>query len=432
CLDFFVHTPRQPQERRDDGLVKIHADFGGTLQAFHIGPGSVATPGFLPGLFALHDRFGTMPMTRLAEFAIHAAKAGVPVTGFQAKLGRIVEPILTASPEARALHAPDGALHTDGDLLTNPALADALDALASEGVRIGTEGEIAQAMLAAASGGHLTRDDLRSYTPQWRTPLMRTLGLPGGVQRTLALNPAPSAGGGLIAAILATYGTDKGYDALAFATALDRVDRRWREMGKPEGFDDGMLAGPPAAVASRGTTHLSVIDAEGMAVALTVSNGEGNGAIAPGCGFMLNNMLGEDDLLADGPGSWTPDKRLASMMAPTLVASEAGGLLALGSGGSNRIRSAMAQVMIRRLGGGEALEQAIHAPRLHVEAGHLDAEPGLEPEPLQQAFDDRRIWDEPSMFFGGVHGVERVVNRDGRVSIEGAGDDRRDGVFEGV
>jgi gamma-glutamyltranspeptidase/glutathione hydrolase len=89
----------------------------------------------------------------------------------------------------------------------------------------------------------------------------------------------------------------------------------------------------------------------------------------------------------------------------------------------------MAQVLLRWGVHGEPLEEAIRAPRLHVEEGHLDVEPGLDPEPLQRTFEDHRLWDEPSMFFGGAHGVERKVNADGRLSIEGAGDERRDGVF---
>ncbi|MEM1286281.1 MAG: gamma-glutamyltransferase [Pseudomonadota bacterium] len=437
CLDFFVHTPRNPTGKRHDGLEKIEADFGGVTQAFHIGPGSVATPGFLPGLFALHERFGTLPMSRLAERAIEHAKEGVAVTPFQARLAQIVVPILTATTDARALHAPDGALLKAGDTLANPDLADALDALAREGLRLATEGEIAHLMLSASAGGHLAGDDLRTYSLQWREPLTRSFAEPAGAAsspstaRTLFTNPPPSAGGGLLAAILARYNAHGSYDPLAFAKALDSVDRRWRELGKPEGFDDRMMVGEAAQIASRGTTHVSVIDKNGMTAAITVSNGEGNGAMVPGCGFMLNNMLGEDDLLANGPGSWEPDRRLASMMAPTLVGDRKGGLLTLGSGGSNRIRSALAQVLLRWRSGAR-LEDAIRAPRLHVETEHLDAEPGLDLDPLQRAFEDHEIWDAPSMFFGGVHGVERVVNADGRFSIEGAGDERRDGVFIGI
>jgi gamma-glutamyltranspeptidase/glutathione hydrolase len=440
CLDFFVQTPKRANGKRYDGLKEITADFGGVTQGFHIGPGSVATPGFLPGLFALHGRYGSLPMVRLAEFAIALAKEGVAITPFQAKLATIVEPILLATPEARALHTRDGTLLGAGDMFQNPALADALDAIAREGVRLATHGEIAHLMEEAVDGGHLTFEDISAYEPMWREPLTRsfsfadrppveTKGLARPVDRRLFSNPAPSSGGGLIAAVLATYQAGDRYDSLAFAKALDAVDTRWRKLGKPLGFDDRMMAGETASVTSRGTTHVSVIDQKGMAVAITVSNGEGNGTIVPGCGFMLNNMLGEDDLLADGPGSWEPDKRLSSMMAPTLVADDKGGLLALGSGGSNRIRSAMAQVLLRWGVHGEPLEEAIRAPRLHMEEGHLDVEPGDDPEPLQRALEDHRLWDASSMFFGGAHGVERRVNADGRLSLEGAGDERRDGVF---
>ncbi len=430
CLDFFVHTPKHPSARRDDGLSAIDADFGGVTQSFHIGPGSVSAPGFLPGLFALHERFGKLPLVRLAEFSIALAKEGVRVTPYQARLSQIVGPILHATPEARALHTRENKLFAAGDVFHNPALADALDAITREGLRIATHGEIAHLILDATNGGHLSLGDLQDYAPKWRDPLVRKLDR--GKDKPsldLATNPAPSAGGGLIAAVLGQYARGERYDPLAFAKALDAVDERWRALGKPQGFDDQMLPANPAMVAQKGTTHVSVIDKAGMAVAITVSNGEGNGTIVPGCGFMLNNMLGEDDLLPNGPGSWQPDRRLASMMAPTLVADACGGLLALGSGGSNRIRSAMAQVLLRWGAHGEPLEDAIRAPRLHVEEGHLDAEPGQEPEPLQRAFEDHRIWDEASMFFGGAHGVERRVNADGRVSLEGAGDARRDGVF---
>lgn len=430
CLDFFVQTPIALKGKRHDGLTEIDADFGGVKQTFHIGPGSVATPGFLPGLFALHERYGKLPMARLAEFAITTAKEGVQITAFQVKLSQIVEPILTATPEAKALFCDGDTLLGEGQVFTSPNFADALDAIAREGVRIATQGEIAHAMLQAASGGHITVDDFQHYAVEGRQPLQRSLARSKGLTPLdLATNPAPSAGGGLIAAILAQYRAGETYDPLIFAKALNRVDRRWRDLGKPLGFDDAMMASDPAQLATKGTTHVSVIDKAGMAVAVTVSNGAGNGAIVPGCGFMLNNMLGEDDLLADGPGSWRPDQRLASMMAPTLVADGKGGLLALGSGGSNRIRSAIAQVLLRWGVHGQALEDAIRAPRLHVEEGHLDVEPGFDPEFLQRAFEDHRIWEEPSMFFGGVHGVERRVKADGRVSLEGAGDERRDGVF---
>jgi gamma-glutamyltranspeptidase/glutathione hydrolase len=115
------------------------------------------------------------------------------------------------------------------------------------------------------------------------------------------------------------------------------------------------------------------------------------------------------------------------MMCPAMVGTADGALTALGSGGSNRIRSAILQTVLRLCRPEAALGEAIAAPRLHPEAGHLDFEDRFDGETraaLVAAFPDHRGWAEPSMFFGGVHAVRRAA--DG--TLEGAGDARRDGV----
>src|SRR5262249_20066293 len=121
--------------------------------------------------------------------------------------------------------------------------------------------------------------------------------------------------------------------------------------------------------AHRGTTHVSVIDRDGNAAAASLSNGEGNGSIVGSFGFMLNNMLGEEDLAPDGLGSWRDGVRLSSMMAPTIILQPDGAVIALGTGGSNRIRTAILQVAVNLLDHGMSLEDAVQAPRLHVEKG---------------------------------------------------------------
>ena len=177
---------------------------------------------------------------------------------------------------------------------------------------------------------------------------------------------------------------------------------------------------------SRGTTHLSVVDRLGNAAALTVSNGEGCGWVDPQLGFMLNNMLGEDDLMPHGIGSWTPDTRLSSMMAPTIVETKAGTLTALGSGGSSRIRSAILQVLVNRFGFGRPLDQAVASPRLHVERDRADIEPGFDEETaatISAIGAEPVVWQHPDMFFGGVHAVERSSSG----AVIAAADHRRDG-----
>ena len=100
---------------------------------------------------------------------------------------------------------------------------------------------------------------------------------------------------------------------------------------------------PPAY---RGTTQVSVIDADGNAASVSLSNGEGNGFIVGKFGFMLNNMLGEEDLASGRLDAWREGTRLSSMMAPTLILESDGAVTALGTGGSNRIRTAILQVAV--------------------------------------------------------------------------------------
>jgi gamma-glutamyltranspeptidase/glutathione hydrolase len=187
------------------------------------------------------------------------------------------------------------------------------------------------------------------------------------------------------------------------------------------------LGGRPTS--SRGTTHISVIDAEGNAASLTLSNGEGCGHVLPGTGIMLNNMLGEEDLNPGGFHRWREDIRVSSMMAPAL-AEHGGRLIALGSGGSNRLRTAILQTLCNLIDFGLAPEAAVEAPRIHLERGKLSIEPGLPPDTVRRLVDhwpNHQLWDDLNLFFGGAH----TVVYDGR-EFTGAGDPRRGGVLRVV
>jgi gamma-glutamyltranspeptidase/glutathione hydrolase len=176
---------------------------------------------------------------------------------------------------------------------------------------------------------------------------------------------------------------------------------------------------------NRGTTHMSVADRWGNVASLTVSNGEGCGHIVPGTGIMLNNMLGEEDLNPHGFQQWQLNTRLSSMMAPALIRKNDGTIIALGSGGSNRIRSAILQVIVNLLDYDMPLYEAVQHPRLHLENDLLSLEPGFDEEVLKTLLKDypaRKRWSEQSLFFGGVHAVQ--INDGGFV---GAGDARRGG-----
>jgi len=435
-FDFFVETPRKRRAEKEVEFFPIHADFGPAKQEFHIGLGSSATPGVVPGLFAIHEALCRLPMKRLVEPAARAARAGFPLSEFQAYLFTVIAPILTASEGVAHIFAPGGKPMQAGETFRNEELAETLFWLAEDGTRLFLDGDVGKAIVAQSLslGGHLTYDDLKHYRVALREPLYWT-----HASASVALNPPPAASGALIAYGLAYLEAlaDEGRarDALALRRAMEATNeaRATHGEGLAERLAGGVLAKElrearrhPAAY--RGTTHISVIDADGNAAAVSLSNGEGNGTIVGKFGFMLNNMLGEEDLAADGLHAWREGTRLSSMMAPTIILESDGTVTALGTGGSNRIRTAILQVVVNLLDRGMGLADAVEAPRLHVEkCGTVSFEPGL-PEAAQAEFlalgEKAHAWPQANLFFGGVH----AARRNPKGAVEGAGDPRRQGV----
>lgn len=430
-LDAFIQTPKRKRSLADVDIREIEVDFGQSTQKFHCGAGTIGTPGLVPGIFEAHSQFGRIPMTELAAPAIELARKGCIVTEFQAEVISYVEAIFTASEGARTLYTRDDRLVGSGGVLKNPDMADVLETMALEGPRFFQEGEVAQALLSL-DGGHLTAEDLKSYRPIGRKPLQFSR---RGIE--VDLNPAPSLGGVQIA--LALQALPANPDDRLLARCLFEVARIRKETDLDHHPAQGgkillnpsmvkrlqkTLAGHQAA--TRGTTHISVIDANGMGASFTLSNGEGCGLIVPGTGIMANNMLGEDDLVPDGVNSWAEDTRLASMMCPMALRRK-GELTMMGSGGSNRIRSALAQVALRLIDGEEALEPAVRAPRMHIDdTPHiLDFEDTGTDEwrdAMLTEFPSANAWPKQSMYFGGVHAVRQTRN-----GFEAAGDERRSG-----
>jgi gamma-glutamyltranspeptidase / glutathione hydrolase len=435
-FDFFVDTPLQRRAGGEVSFFPIHADFGPAKQEFHIGLGASATPGMAPGLFAVHEALCRLPMKRLVEPAVRAARAGFPLTEFQAYLFTVIAPILTASPGVAGIFAPGGKLMVAGETFRNHELAECLEWLAEDGARLFVDGDVGKTIVAESErlGGHLTYDDLERYRVELREPLYWR-----HRRAIVALNPPPAASGALVAFGLAYLEalTESGRaidaHALRQAMAATNEARVRHGEGLAERLAGGVLAQelrkaqahPPAY---RGTTQVSVIDADGNAASVSLSNGEGDGYIVGKFGFMLNNMLGEEDLSSGRLDAWREGTRLSSMMAPTIILEPDGTVTALGTGGSNRIRTAILQVAVNLLDHGMSLEQAVEAPRLHVERdGTISFEPGL-PEAAQAEFlaqgDKAHAWPARNLFFGGVH----AARRRGHGGLEGAGDPRRQGV----
>ena len=255
---------------------------------------------------------------------------------------------------------------------------------------------------------------MAAYKVHRRTPLARRF----GEVRVLG-NPPPSSGGPLLAFTLGLLedqpmsppwspGPDH---CVRLARAMQLTSQARRASGLLAGSDDIRVKAllsedfiadyraqlPGRAAKTGGTTHISVVDGMGNAAALSVSNGEGCGYMLPGFGFMLNNMLGEEELNPNGFFRWRPNSRLTSMMSPTLVHWPDGRLLALGSGGSNRIRNAVLQVLVNHLRLGLPLAEAVAALRIHMERDVLHIEDGHDDaivEHLGQAFPDHQIWPD--------------------------------------
>jgi gamma-glutamyltranspeptidase/glutathione hydrolase len=438
--DFFVQTPRRKRPLDEIELYPIFADFGTAKQEFHIGLGSLATPGTVRGLFDVHRELGSVPMCRIVEPAVAAARDGVRVNHLQSYIFGIVAPIYLATAGARALYAsPEDPqrLYGEGERMRQPELADTLERLATEGDRLFYEGEMARALVALCEhqGGQIDAEDLAGYRTCRRIPLRRDYR-----DARLYLNPLPSSGGLLIAFALALLAKhDLGGGAfgapghlLTLAQVMEQTNlARSTGPGDERLLRDDWVARYRRAVhghplATRGTTQVSVLDARGNAASLTLSNGEGCGHVLPGTGIMLNNMLGEEDLNPQGFHRWREDVRVSSMMAPT-IAEHAGRLIALGSGGSNRLRTAILQTLCNLIDFGMPPDAAVGAPRIHVERGKISIEPGFATDCVRLLTDHwphHQVWDEPNLFFGGTH----TVVFDGR-RFMGAGDPRRGGAL---
>ena len=430
-FDFFPQTPLQRAAKEE--FYPIEANFGNATQTFHIGLGSAAVPGSIAGAYAIHAALATLPMARLVEPALNAARAGVIVNDFQGYIFDIVRPIYSANSKTRRAYASA----VTGERLRQNKLADSLEAIAREGAQLFYAGDIAAQIVEASCshGGHLTQADLTAYEVQVRKPFEFDY---RGAQ--VFTNPPPSAGGLLIALTLkileaidlATFtpGSSDHLRLLRDAMSLTNAGRARLSAGKtpplPVEFTELVRIYQAeiltAAQFSRGTTHISVIDSQANSAAMTLSNGEGCGHLIADTGIMLNNMLGEEDINPAGVGNWPGNTRLGSMMAPTLI--EAGSKhYALGSGGSNRIRNAIAQVISQLLDFAQPPAAAVEFPRAHLEGELLSVETGFATRGiLNSSGGQLQEWESPNLFFGGVHLASLC---DG--VFDAAGDPRRGG-----
>ena len=419
-LDFFVEAPGRGAEPSSRGeLIECEVSFGDANQVFNAGAAACGVYGNPAGICEASARWGTVPLGELAAPAAALARDGVEINAQQAFVFELLEPILTSAPEGREHFAPGGTLLTAGDRFRDPELGNTIERLGAEGARPFYEGDIADAVVAflRERGGTVTHEDLRAYAPVDRKPIRaRYRG------RDILTNPPPNAGGILLALALQRLDAADGPPALADIVDVMEQVQAHRTPEFTNGLADPGYVDQFMAVHLGNTTHVSVMDGDGLAASVTCTNGEGCGLVVPGTGIHVNNIMGEEDLSPAGFHLAPPGTRMPSMMAPTVVLRDGEVELVVGSAGSNRIRSAILQVVVGVVDHGMAAREAILAPRVHFEEGIVYAEPGVPVEELEGY--EVVPFRELNLFFGGAQAIERDVATG---ALSGAGDPRRGG-----
>jgi gamma-glutamyltranspeptidase / glutathione hydrolase len=372
----------------------------------------VGVPGTVAGLSLALERFGSGKFT-LAELiapAIRLAREGVPVKDDLFDSLLLAQPRLAQWPSSvRIFLKPDGAPPAQGAILVQSNLADTLEAIGRDGPRAFYVGPIADKIVAAVrgAGGVMVRGDLENYGPVIRKPVRGTyrgydiVAMPppssGGIHLIEMLNilegyPSQRVSDGSAAALhLQIEAMKLAYaDRAAYLGDSDHVDvpLDWliskdhaaglRGLIDPKHTHPARELRPDIAVPGSGnTTHFSVVDQDGNAVAntYTLNFNYGVGLVAEGTGIMLNNEL--DDfaakpgapnafgLLGGAANAPAPDKRPLSSMTPTIVLKDGKPVLVTGAPGGSRIITTVLQVIVNALDGHKPIGDAVAAPRLH-------------------------------------------------------------------
>jgi gamma-glutamyltranspeptidase/glutathione hydrolase len=401
-----------------------------------IGYRSIATPGSVAGLVHAERRYGKLGLRRVLAPAIQLAQEGFQLTAEEAR--ELTDPDLARFPDSKRIFQRDGHLYKEGETFRQPELARTL-------ARIGADpdsfyhGKMAHELIddLKKGGALLTLEDLAQYTVVERAPVTGSFH-----DYTLISAPPPSSGG---IVLLSALNILEGYDLAklgdrtpesmhlvveAFRRAyMDRADylgdpdynripvaeltakkyaEAWRlsiagdaatpsdALRRPEGFLPPAPKTAGRRSESQDTTHYSVVDSEGNAVAVTTTLNDafGSRVTSGSLGFLLNDemddfavKLGVPNMygLIQGPANAiAPGKRPLSCMTPTIVLENGKLRYVLGSPGGARIISTVANIFLSASEGGLNIQQAVDAPRFHHQylPDKLYLEPGFSSQTL--------------------------------------------------
>jgi gamma-glutamyltranspeptidase/glutathione hydrolase len=460
-----------PAASRPDRFLRPDGSPMGLGEA--IGSGrSVGVPGVLRALELAHAQHGRLPWRRLFEPAILLAEAGFAVSP---RLHRLIvsDPLLKRNAAARAyFFLPDGSALPIGHRLKNSELAAVLRRIANEGPDAFYRGDIARDMAMAVASqprpGDLTEEDLAAYRAVQREAVC------GNYRgRRICGMPPPSSGGIAVLAILGIlerfpmtgvrpgssqavhlfseagrlayadrdhYVGDPGFVRVPAAGLIDPAYLRERALlvkpeksmvqakpGNPVGATVSL--GADATLESAGTSHLSVVDAQGNAVAMTTTVESAFGSRILVQGFLLNNQLTDFSFVPEEGGKplanrVEPGKRPRSSMAPTLVFAPDGNLsMTLGSAGGTAIINYVAKALVGVIDWKQSLQRAIAAPNMGSRNRETEIERG---SALESVAASLSAMGHPVAVVDQVSGTQGIARTSGGLS--GGADPRREGV----
>lgn len=419
---------------------------------------AATVPGETAGLLLALERFGSgLTRAEIMQPAIDLAARGVPVSANLAQHIRAAEGKLGRCPASSAIYLPGGAPPEPGAILANPDGADTLRRIAAEGRDGFYRGRTAERIVDGirGAGGIMTLDDLAGYAPRLRAPV---LGSYRG-HAVLSTPPASSGGTHLIELLQILEAFDLGRAGGAGAAhlwaealklvledrashmadsdfvpvPLDRLTSKAhaRDLADRIGRAPAALTALPSRGGSGSTTHLSVMDRAGNAVALTktINDFFGCGVTIAGAGILMNDDMDDFEPMPGSINSIEPGKRPLSSMSPTLVLDPMGrARLSIGSPGGLRIFASIAQIISNIIDSGMPLGAAINAPRLFQDrTGPLELE-GRVPHSVRSGLlrmghrlAVRADWD---LYFGGA---QAVLYDHSQGLLVGGADPRRDG-----